>query len=119
MTATPCVILYGNSVFLAGIRADLEARGQLDLVTIETGCPDAAALIRERRPAAILFDLAAAQPDFAIALLRDRPELILVGVDPSTDALLVLSGRQERPLSAGELVRLFVGTGVIKGVDAA
>ena len=73
MATLPCVILYGNSVFLAGIRADLEERGRFAVLTLKPGCPDAPNIVRERRPAALLFDLSAAQLDCAIALLRDRP----------------------------------------------
>ena len=54
MSAAPCLVLYGNSVFLAGIKADLERRHNLELITIEAGTPDAAARIggaqASRRP---------------------------------------------------------------------
>ena len=46
MAAPPRVVLYGNSVFLAGIRAELQGRTQFELLTVEPGCPDAAGLIR-------------------------------------------------------------------------
>jgi hypothetical protein len=100
------VVLYGNSVFLAGIRADLRRRTQLELLTIEEDCPDAADRIRACRPTAVLFDLAAVQPDFAIALLRERPGLLLIGVDPSSDELLVLSGQPVQALSFADLVNV-------------
>lgn len=105
MATLPCVILYGNSVFLAGIRADLEERGRFAVLTLKPGCPDAPNIIRERRPAVLLFDLSAAQPDCAIDLVRDHPDLVLIGVDPSSDQLLVLSGRHEQPASAAGLVQ--------------
>jgi hypothetical protein len=69
-------------------------RTEFEVLTVGPDCPDAADLIRARRSIAVLFDLALAQPDFAIALLHDRPELILIGVDPSRDRMLVLSGRE-------------------------
>ena len=104
MAASPCVILYGNSLFLAGIRAELVGRADFELLTVAADDPDAVGLIREVGPTAVVFDLAAAQPDFTVALLRDRPELILIGVDPSSDKVLVLSGRQEQPASAADLL---------------
>ena len=104
MAASPCVVLYGNSLFVAGIRAELVGHTDFELLTVAADYPDAAGLIRELGPAAVVFDLVAAQPDFTVALLRDRPELILIGVDPSSDKVLVLSGRQEQPASAADLL---------------
>lgn len=106
MMAPPCVVLYGDSMFLAGIRADLQCRTDLDLATIEPECPDAVDLIRGHCPVAVLFDVAAAQPGFAVALLRDQPGLLLIGVDASSDDLFVLSGRAEPGLSMADLVKV-------------
>jgi len=106
MAAPPCVVLYGNSVFLAGIRADLKGRTQFELLTIEADCPEAADSIRACRPAAVLFDLAAAHPDFAIPLLRERSGPLLIGVDPSSDEMLVLSSHPAQALSVADLVEV-------------
>jgi len=105
MATSPCVILYGNSVFLAGIRADLVARARVEVLAVAPGSPDTAAIIRTRRPVALVFDLSATQPDCAVSLLRDDADLVLIGVDPSSDRLLVLSGRHEQPASAADLVQ--------------
>ncbi len=108
MATSPCVILYGNSVFLAGIRADLAERARVEVLAVEPGCPDTAAIIRARRPAALVFDLSATQPHCAVSLLRDDADLVLIGVDPSSDRLLVLSGRHEQPESAAGLVQAII-----------
>jgi len=60
----------------------------------------------------LLFDLDELPGDLAISLLRDRPELILIGVDPSSDRILLLSGRQEQPVSAAELMQAITGHSV-------
>ena len=114
MAATPCVVLYGNSVFLAGIKADLERKAHeygtaLQLVTIETGSPNVTGLIRASNPRAVLFDLAAEEPGFAATLLREQPGLLLIGVDPSRDELLVLSVRWRRALSLIDLADVIYG----------
>ena len=103
---SPCVVLYGESVFLAGIRADLQSRTQFEVVTVRPDCPDAAGLIHDHRPAAVIFDLSAAQPDFAVALLRGRPDLLLIGLDASSDELLVLSGHAEQALNVADLIKV-------------
>lgn len=117
MATSPCVILYGNSVFLAGIRADLAERARVEVLAFEPGCPDTAAIIRARRPAALVFDLSATQPDCAVSLLRDHTELVLIGVDPSSDRLLVLSGRHEQPESAPDLVQAIIASSVARSPD--
>ncbi len=112
MAAGGCLVLYGSSVFLAGIQAMLadrlagDAGAPLQLIVVEAGQPDAAALIRARRPQAVLFDLAEGLPDFIAAALREQPDLLLIGVDPSADEALVLSVKPQRALSVAELMHV-------------
>jgi hypothetical protein len=109
MAARSCLILYGDSVFLAGIRAQLERDAALDVVTVEPGRTDLLPLLRSRRPRAILFDLATARPDLTVPLLREQPGLLLLGVDPSSNDVLVLSGRPQQALSIADLVQAIHG----------
>ncbi len=104
MDTDSCLILYGNSVFLAGIKADLERRVAFELITIEDGHQDVMEMIRTRRPCAVLFDLAMSQPEFAVSLWRDQPGLLMIGVDPSSDELLVLSSHQAQAFCVADLV---------------
>jgi hypothetical protein len=106
MAASPCVVLYGNSLFLAGIRAELVGHADFGLLTVAADYPDATGLIRELGPAAVVFDLAAGQPDFTVALLLERPGLLLVGLDPSSDQVLVLSCRRERAVAPADLLKI-------------
>ena len=112
MAADSCLVLYGNSIFLAGIKAQLEYDAvheydaALELITIEAGCPDVADLVRARRPRAVLFDLNMAEPDFAIPLLRAQPGLLLIGVDPCSDEMLILSSHAVQALSVADLVNV-------------
>jgi hypothetical protein len=104
MAAPARLVLYGNSVFLAGIKTELGRHSSLELITIEAGLPGAAERIRDLNPCALLFDLSAAQPDFAIPLLRDRPSLVLIGVDACSDEMLVLWPHKERAVNVGDLL---------------
>jgi hypothetical protein len=110
MAAHARVVLYGNSVFLAGIRADLERDASLELIPIEAGDPDATDMVRACRPRALLFDLAAEQPRFEV-MLRERSDLLLIGVDASSDELLVLSSQPAKAWSISDLVQLIHGPG--------
>ena len=106
MSAQFCVVLYGNSVFLAGIKAELELDPGIELIAVDTGSTDVMERIRYHKPRALLFDLAEGQPDFAVALLREQPSLLLIGVDPSSDELLVLSNRPAQALNLSDLIEL-------------
>jgi hypothetical protein len=106
MTAEACLVLYGNSVFLAGIKAELERATTLELLTIEAGRPDALELICKHQPRAVLFDLGTGQLDFVVSLLRGQPGLLLIGVDPSSDEMLVMSGHPQKALSLSDLVEI-------------
>lgn len=106
MTANPCLVLYGNSVFLAGIKTEFERYRDVELIAVEAACLDVTALIRARRPRAVIFDLTMVQPDFAIPLLREQPALLLIGVDPSSNEMLVLSSHPAQALSITDLLNV-------------
>ncbi len=106
MVANSRLILYGNSVFLAGIKAQLEHISALELVTMEAMPTNMAVWARACRPQAVLFDLAMGYTDFAVALLHDLPGLLLIGVDANSNELLVLSGQQERAVALADLLKV-------------
>ena len=112
MTPNIRVAVCGNSLYMAGLAASLKANPDVEVVRIPA---DPAALARgldERALAAVAFDLGEMPGDLVVSLLRDRPELVLVGVDPSSDKMLLLSGHQERPVSAAELLQAITGGSV-------
>ena len=57
----------------------------------------------------VIFDLAMAQPEFAIALWKAQPRLLLIGVDLTTGQALVLSGQPSRLLTMDDLLQVIEG----------
>ena len=106
MAVSPYVVVCGNSVLLAGIRAALAHCAHLKVVTVDPACPEATNIIAGYNPKAVLFDLSAAGNDFAVALLRDQPDQLLIGVDPSSDHALVMCGHSTQALSLTDLIIL-------------
>ncbi|MBK8047163.1 MAG: hypothetical protein IPK16_08605 [Anaerolineales bacterium] len=106
MSAGARLVLYGDSVFLAGLKAEFDRRSALDVVMIAGGCPGAAQRIVAFDPCAVLFDLCAEQPSFAIPLLYSCPNLMLIGVDPSSDQVLLLGGQRAAVGSAAAILQL-------------
>ena len=43
-----------------------------------------------------------------MALLRSQSGLLLIGVDPSSDEVLVLKGQRNRVVTVGELTQLII-----------
>jgi hypothetical protein len=90
---------------MASLAASLQAHPDVTVTRIPVSRGALAQGIEELAPALVAFDLSDMPGDFAISLLRESPDLILIGVDPASDRLLVLSGRQEQPTTAGELLQ--------------
>ncbi len=106
MGADSRLVLYGNSVILAGIGTELQRHHRFDLITLQPGSPDALHRICSLEPRAVLFDLAALPPDSIVSLLRERPGLLLAGLDPSSDQVLVLSCRWVRAVAPADLLEM-------------
>lgn len=99
------LILYGDTLVLAGVRANLETHSDLEILVIDCPLDDPAKALRSFCPATIIFDLKAIPPDFPPSFLQ-QPGLVLIGIDPETHQALVWSGQQFSPLSMEEFIEL-------------
>jgi hypothetical protein len=106
MVANSRLVVYGNSVFLAGIKAQLEHADELELITMDVAPTDVAGWVLACQPQVVLFDLSMGYPDFAVALLHEQPGLLLIGVDPNSNELLVLSSHQEQAVAMADLLKV-------------
>lgn len=97
------VLICGDTLVLAGLRASLAAYAALDVIALER--PDAAAVCA-LHPDALIFDVGAIEPAALYAIAELLPGLLLVGVDAATSRVLLWSGQQEDPLSTGDLVTM-------------
>lgn len=109
MTHKTRVAVCGNSLYMAGLATSLRANPDVDVLRLPANPAALSQDLDELAPAAVALDLGEVPGELAFSLLRDRPQLILVGVDPSSDRMLVLSGRQEQPVSAAELLQMITG----------
>ena len=100
------VVLYGKSLLISSIGASLEDCPDLEVLPINPCGSDVQQQIGEIQPYAVIFDLAATQPDFSIALWKEHPELLLIGVDLMTGRAQVLSSQPARVLTTADLIRL-------------
>ncbi len=100
------VALYGSSLVMTTIGASLEKKVELQVREIHGLLPDFIDKLEASPPDVIVFDLAAAQPHFAIPLLRNHPTIMLIGVDLRNNKMLVLFGEQSRLLTTDDLVQV-------------
>lgn len=100
------VVVYGNSLNMAGIAASLKTDANLDVVCINPHAHNTRQSLNELNPAVIAFDLNDTNPGLDIILLRDRPGLLLVGVDACSDKLLVLSSQSSQAHSVADLINV-------------
>jgi hypothetical protein len=107
------VVLYGNSLAVAGLGASLEAHPGLRLLRVEATNRSAEALL-ELEPDVVVFDLATAQPD-VVALWQRDPPVLPVGVDLLKQQVVVFSGTRSRALTTEDLVRVIESRRGAKG----
>lgn len=98
------VALCGDSLMLAGVGRRLARHAHLRVVEFDgLTSPDAlGALV----PDVLIVDLATVPIESALALLCDRPDLLLVGLEASGTRLLVLSREQAGAVDTDDLVAL-------------
>jgi hypothetical protein len=110
------VVVYGSSLNMAGIAASLKTEASLDVVEIDPFSPNAQQRLTEIVPVAIAFDLINPSPGLEITLLRNQPDLLMIGVDSTNNELLVLSGQSVNALSMDDLITIIhkvMGNGTV------
>ena len=98
------VAVYGNSLNMAGIVASLKADTTLEVLYVNPDAPNARQSLDENDLAAIVIDLSDPPVRLDVTLLRGRPGLLMIGVDPSWDEMLVLSSHPAQALSMADLI---------------
>lgn len=109
MAARKRVLVYGGSLNLAGLTACLKLDTGLEVLTLHPSDPQARQSLEEFNPETIIFDLTDPSTDVDLDLLKSRPNTLLIGVDPSSDHVLVLTGKRSRVVTANELAALVAG----------
>jgi hypothetical protein len=106
MSIRNCVLIFGKSLNLAGLGACLKQDESLDVQFLDPKDPNVEKCVSELNPEAIIFDLSDLLDNLELALLRNRPGLVLIGVDPSSDDVLILSGKRSRVVTSVDLAQV-------------
>ena len=86
------VIVYGNSVALAGIEASLDMDPECEV--IGHAWPVNQQGLCDLQPDVVIFELDAVQPEFLYTLSKELPGLLLISIDSETNRALLWSGQQ-------------------------
>ena len=103
MSVKKKVLIYGRSLNLEGIGVSLKLDGNLDVIVIEPGEQKS---LEDLNPEVVLFDLAEPPEELNLALLRKQPGVLLIGVEPSSDEVWVLTCKRNKIVSVSELTKL-------------
>ncbi len=98
------VAVCGNSIHIAGIVATLKADTTLDVLRLNFDSPNVLQSLEENNLAAIVFDVNDPPLRLVVSLLCNRPGLLLIGVDASSDQILVLSNHPAQARSMADLI---------------
>lgn len=117
------VVLYGASLFVAGVETSLRDRPGLDVVRIDSALPDAGRRLKFLRPDVIIFDSGDARLDALpgmTQLLRENPGVMVISLDLTSNEVTVLSGQQRLATKVEDLIEAIrMGTGRATGSVAA
>ena len=98
------VVVYGNTVALAGIEASIH---------LDPGCevvghawPIDQLELCKLQPDVVIFELDAVRPEFPYTLSRALPGLLLIGIDPETNRVQLWSGQRAEGWTSQDLAEV-------------
>jgi hypothetical protein len=100
------VVLFGDSLLMDTVEANLAGNPQVGLIRIHPTVTDVAARLQAVGPDLVIVDLNAPQSGRVLPFLRDQPGVPLLGLDVTCGRAIVLSGRSYTPRTAGDLAHL-------------
>lgn len=99
------VLIYGNSVFMAGVETILRGRPGIDVTRLAPdirSLPDFGCLA----PDVILFDSAAPEAALALRFLKQHPGVTLIGLNGGGQRAVVVSGREQAVVTTDDLAQV-------------
>ena len=105
------VVLVGDSLLMAGVEASLRGRPGLDVMRMAAPLSNAAQRLSELQPDVLIFDLTApsslfSNSRFPANILQEHPGISLIGLDPNSNKILVISGRERTVLAVDDLAQV-------------
>ena len=99
------IFLYGNSVILGSVGASLQRGSQFEVTVLEPPLQDMQEL-DSLKPEIVLFDLETIYANSVFPLLKNNPNLLLIGISPDINLVKVWSIKELREVSMQDLLRV-------------
>jgi hypothetical protein len=93
MNTRRAVLIYGNSLFLAGVAAQLDTVPGLLIERVDTSGLRTSEWLQPGCPQILIIDLATTRADFVLHCLMDCPTLMLVGLDLQNSRAILLNSQ--------------------------
>jgi hypothetical protein len=116
MDNRPHVVLLGNSLLLDGVAVSLMDQQRLRMVRLEAGTSDIREQLGSLEPELIVFELDSPDAHSIISLLKDRPGILLIGLDLNCSRAIVLNSSQHLTRSMSDLQRVVLETVNLKAL---
>ena len=109
MEKTYRVIMFGNTLVLAGVKTSISL--DPDCVTLTCDPTTSLQELAAIHPDALIFELDAVPGEFLYSLSRALPGLLLIGIDPETNRTVLWAGQEASDVTAHDLTRVIHRTG--------
>jgi hypothetical protein len=96
-------------VYVRGIASWLAADGAATVASFDATAHDTRQRIEEFAPDVVAFEPESALSVLPISFVLERPDVLLVVLQPDSERMLILSGRHYEPATARDLVDTLVG----------
>ena len=100
------VLLYGNSLVLAGVQATFKSYPGFETIALDQSATQAELLLLN--PTVVVFDMGVLESEFLLAQLQELPGLLLIGVDPESHEVL-LTGQAVCSISLEQITQIVHG----------
>jgi hypothetical protein len=103
---TKRVILYGNTIFMAGVETCLRSLPGLTVYGVDATLPDAREHLARLVPDVVIFEWATPPAQDLLELSREHPGLILISLGLDEPKVTVFSSQRHAVQTANELAQI-------------
>ncbi len=105
MPVPRCVVIYGNTVALAGIAIALRQEAGLSVVTLDADSAEAIRQLEIYAPEVVIFDQSQTEAYTILSRLEEYQAVLAIGIEPNSDRMFLWSGQTSRAHTIHDLVQ--------------
>ena len=105
----PVAAVLGDSLLMEGVAMSLLRYPQLSLNHLDSSSVNTWQQVNTLSPAIVVLELELSQSPLVISLLKDKPGILLIGLDLECSRVIVLNSRHQAMHTIHDLYRL-IGT---------